>query len=209
VTDASRDPVLDSICHLHIKRKFLLFSAGEYTGTGVLCKGRYILTAGHNVYQDRSSIASISIRCGTAEPMTVAATEIIDGRQGRDASNYPHGGFARDFGVIRLARPIAARASFSLAASAPAIGTTLYFAGYPDEGDPVHAPLRDGWHLHRAKDVAMANDEATRTISARSGRTAAGRYGLKPGDNQCSSRSMSARAGDGWLIRTSSTRLTG
>ena len=154
VTDAAADPALDSVCHLHIKRKFLFFSAGEYTGTGVLFEGRYILTAGHNVYQDRSRIASITIRCGTAEPMSAPVAEVIRGRQGLDASGFPEGGFPRDFGVIRLSRTINVRAPFELAEKEPDPGTSVHFAGFPGEGDRASAPSRDGWHLHRAEGVA-------------------------------------------------------
>ena len=122
------NPTLDSVCHLHIKREVLFFSAGEYTGTEVLFQGRYILTAGHNAYQDRSRIASITIRCGTAGPMSVSAAEVIYGGQRLDASGFPEGGFQRDFGVIRLSRTINFRAPFELAEKEPAYNLLSYDA---------------------------------------------------------------------------------
>lgn len=167
VSDAAIDPALDSLCHLHIKRKFLFFSVGEFTGTGVLYKGRYILTAGHNVYEDRSKIASIKIRCGAAKPMAVPVTEAIGGQQGLDASAYPRGGFPRDFGVIRLSQTINVRAPFVLAESVPKAGTGVRFAGFPGEGDPANAPLRDGWHLHQARGVATSDMDSILSYNIR------------------------------------------
>nr|WP_281127298.1 serine protease [Sphingomonas sp. AR_OL41] len=156
VTDASRDSAFDSVCHILIKRRILFVPAGAWTGTAVLYKGRYLLTAGHNVYQDRSSIASISVRCGAAEPAGLPVHEVVANWQMLDATGYTGKGFARDFGVIRLNRPLAVRQPFALSETAPALGAPLRFAGYPGEGETYHIPLHDGWHLHSAKGRANA-----------------------------------------------------
>lgn len=202
VSDAAVDPALDSLCHLHIKRKFLFFSVGEFTGTGVLYKGRYILTAGHNVYQDRSKIASIKIRCGTAEPMDVPVTEAIGGRQGLDASAYPRGGFARDFGVIRLSQTINVRAPFVLAEWIPKAGTAVRIAGFPGEGDRANASLRDGWHLHQAKGVATSNADSILSYNIRTYKSNSGGPVWTETDGQPSLVAIHVKPSSGRIVDT-------
>lgn len=127
----SLDPAFESICHVLITRRVAFFFTRIYTGSAVLYRERYLLTAGHNVYQDRSHIRQVEVRCGVGDAETVAAGETIAGWQALDADGYRGKPFSRDFGVIRLDRPIAVSRPFALAPVAVDVGAAIRFAGYP------------------------------------------------------------------------------
>ena len=158
-TQPFSDPAYDSLCHLYIKRRVALFFTPKYTGSAVLYRGRYLLTAGHNVYQDNSSIRSVEVRCGVGDASTASLTETIEPWQALDASDYTGKSFVRDFGVIRLNHPVTVSQPFMLADSAVRPGAAVRFAGYP--GGP-----HDGWKLFAASGMvtAVADSVATYDI---------------------------------------------
>jgi V8-like Glu-specific endopeptidase len=143
VSEPFADPAFESVCHLFIRRKAFLFSP-KYTGTAVLYRGRYLLTAGHNVYQDHSKIAGVDVRCGSADATAGKIDETIAEWQALDASDFPAGGESRDFGVIRLNRPITVSSPFELSAAPPQSGDRVRFAGYP-------GGIYTGWKLFQAE----------------------------------------------------------
>ncbi|MDG2534729.1 serine protease [Sphingomonas sp. HITSZ_GF] len=138
------DPALQNVCHLWIRRRIALIFARNYTGSAVLYRGRYLITAGHNVYQDRSRIRSVTVRCGAMDARTATIDETIEPWQALDASAYDGRSFSRDFGVIRLSKPIASSAPFELAARPASAGDAIRFAGYP-------GGKYSGWDLFQAK----------------------------------------------------------
>lgn len=148
------DAALRSVCHLSIKRRVALLFGRAYTGSAVLYRGRYLLTAGHNVYQDNSRIRSVEVRCGASDARTEMFHEKIEPWQVLDASGYDGDPFFRDFGVIRLRQPITVDGgSFSLAMMPIKVGDSVRFAGYP--GGP-----HSGWEMFQARDglIAATND---------------------------------------------------
>lgn len=144
VSEPFANPAFESVCHLSIKRRVALLFSASYTGSAVLYRGRYLLTAGHNVYQDRSRIRAVTVRCGDANARRGAIDEVIAPWQAIDASDYQGGPFSRDFGVIRLNRPIAVSTPFSLATNPAQLGEALRFAGFP--GGP-----HSGWEMFEAR----------------------------------------------------------
>lgn len=166
------DPELDNVCHLWIRRKAALVLRPKFTGSAVLYRGRYLLTAGHNVYQDRSSVRGIEVRCAVADARAAPAQEAVEAWQAMDATGYNGIGFERDFGVIRLRRTIETRSPIVLAEVPPADGQPIRFAGYP--GGP-----HDGWHMFSVAGritttvgtvLSYDIETSNRTAAARSGR---------------------------------------
>ena len=143
VSEPFADPIFESVCHLKIRRRVALFFHSTYTGSAVLYRGRYLLTAGHNVYQDRSAIASIEVRCGSANARKAPIDEKVEAWQTIDASGYAGSPFSRDFGVIRLDNEIVVSRPIQLSSSLLEDNIDIQFAGYP--GGP-----HDGWSLFAA-----------------------------------------------------------
>ena len=157
---------LESVCHLKTRRTFHLLGFGwsKNTGSGVLYKGRYIITAGHNIFQDFTNLKAISVQCGRRE--TEATIDMVAHSSGeweaRDAKGYfPMGGkdFHRDFGVIRLKDPIVVAKPFTLAEKVGQAEEKVHFAGYPVEKDKNNNVLngRNGYRLFSA--MATLKDE--------------------------------------------------
>lgn len=131
VTEDPAGTIFENLCHLTIERKVLFFTR-RYTGSAVLYQGRYLLTAGHNVYQDNSRVRKIEVRCGVLDARSRPLPDaVVTGDDVLDASGYDGESFARDFGVIRLPRPIATSRPMILADEAATPGEAIRFAGYP------------------------------------------------------------------------------
>lgn len=146
------DRAFESVCHLHIKRRVAVIFGAKYTGSAVLYRGRYLLTAGHNVYQDHSRIRRVAVRCGSAAAQSAPIDETVAPWQAIAASGYDGNGFARDFGVIRLNRPVTVTQPFMLASTPVQPGETIRFAGFP--GGP-----HSGWDLFEARGAITARAE--------------------------------------------------
>lgn len=157
VTSIEAGSPLNWLCHLYIKRKYLV-GGGVATGSAVAFGDRYLLTAGHNIYQDNSKVRGIEVRVGTAQADGYELHEETRGDQGRDAAKYyPRGifrrmPFAHDYGVVRLEKPFATPSPFTFGAP-PVKGEQAHFAGYP--GKP-----HDGWTLHHAT-VTLGNTRSS------------------------------------------------
>lgn len=149
VSEPFLDPVFESICHLWIKRRAALFWTPKFTGSAVLYRGRYLLTAGHNVYQDKSRIREVQVRCGNANARSSTIDEAIAPWQAIDASGYDGSRFSSDFGVIRLNSPVEVTKPFVLASAPTRQGEEIRFAGYP-------GGRYDGWNLYEAKGTVVA-----------------------------------------------------
>lgn len=155
VTQIPVDSPLHSLCHLNIHRR-ILFGTKDWRGTAsaVLFRDRYLLTAGHNVYQDKSSIKSVEVRVGATDAKAAPVHETIEAWQALDAKKYQPRGWRRrmpfdhDYGVIRLNTPVNVPTQFGLAQSVQS-GDPVHFAGYP--GGP-----HNGWTLHSAEAVLDA-----------------------------------------------------
>jgi len=144
VTDDPAGTIFENLCHLTIERKLLFFKR-RYTGSAILYRGRYLLTAGHNVYQDNSRVRKIEVRCGVLDARNRPTPDaVVTGDDMLDASGYKGKPFARDFGVIRLPHPIATSQPMTLATSPAVPGEAIRFAGYP--GGP-----HDGQQLFAAR----------------------------------------------------------
>lgn len=151
VSEPFAEPLFQSLCHLWIERRWGGFYKTTWTGSAVLYRGRYLLTAGHNTYQDNTKIRSVEVRCGNADARKAPIDETIEPWQALDAPGYD-GAYELDFGVIRLNRPIAVAEPFELATEPVRQGETIRFAGYPG-GD--HHGVRDGWNLNEARDATV------------------------------------------------------
>lgn len=165
---------LESVCHLKTRRTFHLLGFGwsRNTGSGVLYKDRYIITAGHNIFQDFTNLKSISVQCGTTDAeATVDMVAYSRGEwEARDAKDYfPFGGkdFHRDFGVIRLKEPISVAKPFKLATNQGRAEEEVQFAGYPVEKDKKNNVLngRNGYRLFYAT-ATLKDDPALRRYKA-------------------------------------------
>ena len=146
VSNISDGSPLSWLCHLNIHRRWWRrkFSA---TGSAVAFRDRYLLTAGHNIYQDKSTVREIEVRVGPTNARQQAIHETTRGRQGRDSSRYVGGlfgrmPFAHDYGVVRLSEPFAEPSRFVLG-EPPRRDEAVFFAGYP-------GGRHDGWTLHEA-----------------------------------------------------------
>jgi V8-like Glu-specific endopeptidase len=134
VTTPIAGTAYENVCHLLITR----FPGGTFDGSAVLYRGRYLLTAGHNTYQDRSRIRRIEVRCGVADAREPGASvQTVEAWQTLDADGFDWFGFPdeHDFGVIRLNEPIATTRQVELADCPPPKATPVRLAGYP--GRPI------------------------------------------------------------------------
>lgn len=150
VSEPFADAAFESVCHLNIRRREWLVRRTVYSGTAVLYRGRYLLTAGHNVYKDWSGISGVDVRCGAANARGAPVDETIQQWQAIDAAGYFGRGFARDFGVIRLNRPVAVTQAFELASTPARAGEAIRLAGYPAW------PLSGGYDLFEAQGAITA-----------------------------------------------------
>ena len=163
VTGPTQGTVLENVCHLSSKR----FPWGGGLGSAVLFEGRYLLTAGHNIYQDISRLTKVEVRCGVTAANTAipcdrdpSCHEVARGWQTMDAASFDLPSFPNqhDYGVIRLNTPIASSAPVTLADAVPAAGAKVLLAGYPG-GTSVF----DAKTLTRAEaQVVLADDETGR-----------------------------------------------
>ena len=151
VTGPTQGTILENVCHLTSTR----FPWGGGTSSAVLFEGRYLLTAGHNVFQDRSRLIKVEIRCGVTKAQAQipcnqdpACHEVARGWQTMDAARYDLLSFPNqhDYGVIRLNTPIVSSTPVTLADAVPAAGAKVLLAGYP-RGESVF----DGKTLTRAE----------------------------------------------------------
>lgn len=133
VTDDPSQSALANVCHLTIRRVAGLVFRTSFTGSAVLYRGQYLLTAGHNILSRRSRVREIEVRCGVRNAWASAGLpqQIIRRDAAIAASGFGGSGpFERDFAVIRLDRPITTPVPVELAADNPAEGQ-LILSGYP------------------------------------------------------------------------------
>jgi V8-like Glu-specific endopeptidase len=143
---AEREPVreaLANVCHLSTSRSSFGLFGGDNNAAAVLYRGRYLITAAHNVASPfYRTLDRLDVACGRSEP-TEAMHVRIDRSQVRVACGYrwfPRKRFARDYSVIRLEspidvpRPLALRA-FSRTDPLPGAVTLAGFPGQPADRD--------------------------------------------------------------------------
>ena len=128
---------LNNVCHLKIQRKFLWSTSTNY-GSAFVYKGRYLLTAGHNVYQQKSRIQKIEVRCGKSKIDETSEPDfLVVGDDWFEASRFYHPvpllnkDFGDDFGVIKLPTDVSGALSIGFAAAPLAKGGNLAIAGFP------------------------------------------------------------------------------
>lgn len=150
-----------NVCHLTIHRRWLgIFGRPGKYGSAVLYRGRYLLTAGHNLYNPwYNRVSSIEVRCGVTNADATAAPDhqLVAGTRGRTARGYrwgPFNGdqFQRDFGVLRLNTPISTLQPVTLLTESPSPGATVELAGYPGR------PIRDALTLYAGSGRLLAPD---------------------------------------------------
>ena len=135
VTDDVPHGMMTNVCHLTIYRAaFLGVWRTAWTGSAVVYRGRYLLTAGHNVLSRHSDVRKIEVRCGVRSAWARAGDtkQTIQPGSMMAASGFNGSGpFERDFAVIRLNQPISTAVPVELAqADSPAPGP-LFLSGYP------------------------------------------------------------------------------
>jgi len=131
---------LNNICHLTIFRKFIRNLSPKY-GSAVLYRNRYLITAGHNVYQQRSRVRKIEIRCGVSRADVNSEPDFVvdDDRYFEASPNYhpipvlKGKDFQDDFGVIKLPAAKSDALPLELAQTSTNPGDAVAIAGYPGE----------------------------------------------------------------------------
>ena len=150
VLEVEPGSVHEVICHLAMWRGD---SVSPNTGTAMLYRRQYLLTAGHNVMEGWNRLRRIDVRCGVTDAKSSPVQQELDPWQVQRASGFTAlRGFPkrRDFGVIRLDTPIDTRVQVTLTEKAPRFpdrpqavsGETVCLYGYPG-GD-----LDDGYTLY-------------------------------------------------------------
>jgi V8-like Glu-specific endopeptidase len=156
------EPVLGelaNVCHLFTYRDKPLVDS-ENNGSAVLYRGRYLITAAHNVHSTRlSPLTSLKVACGKSAPTEAEHVE-VDVSQIRVARGYrwfPKR-FSRDFAVIRLAQPIATAIPMELFGGSLAEGSVpIELAGFPGTDDK--SDEMDGWTLFKASGTASSEGD--------------------------------------------------
>jgi len=158
--------IFESVCHLRVFRD-RLFGDSYFFSSAAVYRGRYLLTAAHNVASNSTSgVRTIDASCGTAE-FTVAGIDFP--ALGRDAVWVP----ARysmtrrlprrhctDIAVVRLPQPLTSEQRFALAAyrSDGMVTVAGYPGGYrgaPEAMDANH--LFAGSAASRAENAYLVN----------------------------------------------------
>lgn len=122
---------LESVCHLTTQRQRLgVFPRTTFNSTAVVYRGRYLITAAHNVYSPwNSRLRELHVACGGREPSD-AEHFSVDPSRTRVAQGYGWRRFHRDFAVIALPHPVTVSQAFALAPPDGAARPVLV-AGYP------------------------------------------------------------------------------
>ena len=128
---------LNNVCHLKIYREFIFDLAPNF-GSAFVYQGRYLITAAHNVYQQRSQVRKIEVRCGQAVvDEEVEPDFVIDSDEFFEASRFYSPvpfitkDFKDDFGVIKLPTNVADALPIELAEASAKKGDPVAIAGYP------------------------------------------------------------------------------
>lgn len=122
---------LESVCHLTTQRQRLgVLPRTPFNSTAVVYRGRYLITAAHNVYSPwNSRLRELHVACGGREP-SAAEHFSVDPSRIRVAQGYDWRRFHRDFAVIALPQPVRVDEAFELAPPDGAVRPVLV-AGYP------------------------------------------------------------------------------
>jgi V8-like Glu-specific endopeptidase len=124
---------LESVCHLSTTRKRGV-SSTNYNSSGVLYRGRYIITAAHNLHSTLlSTLTRIAVSCGRVNPSD-AEHIVVPIAQTRVAKGYrwfPKR-YDRDFAIIKLPAAINVAQPFELSTT-PIITSEggVQLAGFP------------------------------------------------------------------------------
>lgn len=129
--------VLENVCQVVNTRKVWLFFKRDYRGSAVLYKGRYLITAGHNIHQTWSRIKRIKVRCGILDED--AETEFVDVTDDIQFEAVKAYGalkkkYKDDYGVIRLKNPINVSNPISISENDIKKNEKVIIAGFP--GNP-------------------------------------------------------------------------
>lgn len=175
---AKQEPVVDAtqapygaVCHLFVERSKPLARDGQYNGAAFLYRGRYLLTAAHNVYSPwYNKIRSIGISCGVTEANVRAPQQVVGAGNVRWSRRYGwtlrrHTDFPDDFAVIRLDQPLNV-AGFGLAeVESISDSTDVSIAGFPglpkDENGMTGQRMFSGHGKMRHDGVFISYDIAT------------------------------------------------
>jgi V8-like Glu-specific endopeptidase len=156
------EKALANVCHLSTGRSTFGLFAGAKNSSAVVYRGRYLITAAHNVWSPFfRTLDRLDIACGQSAPARAAHVG-VDRSQVRVACGYrwfPRKRYARDYAVIRLPAAIAVPNPLTLRAFSPADslpgGVTL--AGFP--GQPGNRGGMTGEQLFRGRGAARFVDE--------------------------------------------------
>lgn len=135
---------LQSVCHVRTLRDRTFGGDGYSNGSAVLYRGRYLITAAHNVYSPwYNRLAALEVMCGAPDASITQPVRVHPART-RVASGYFWRRFDHDFAVIELPAALQVDAPFTLDGldrgfSAVKLGG---FPGSPDETDRM-----DGQHM--------------------------------------------------------------
>ena len=150
VAAAGPDDTYANVCHLTTRRVGLGKKGG--IGSAVLYRGRYLITAAHNVYSPfYNRVTRIEVRCGRR---AIGASEpdfILTGGEWASADGYRWQPYSRDLGVIRLPRPVTTPVAVELSSAVPSAGAMIELAGYPGDG------IADSRTLYAATGPVMAD----------------------------------------------------
>jgi V8-like Glu-specific endopeptidase len=131
-----------NVCHIQTTRRGIGKDGGS--GSAVLYRGRYLITAAHNVYSTfYNRVTRIEVHCGLRSVVSVPVHFPLTNGQWMTARGYSWRPYARDIGVIRLPDIVPTSHPVELVRDAPADGTIVEIAGYPgdgiDNGDTLYA----------------------------------------------------------------------
>ncbi|QJQ31974.1 trypsin-like peptidase domain-containing protein [Sphingomonas lacunae] len=122
-----------NVCHLQTERVGLGGDGGS--GSAVLYRGRYLITAAHNVSSPiYNRVTRIEVRCGRRIIGDSAPDFILTGREWATANGYRWRRYSHDLGVIRLPRELPTSTPVELASDVPPAGAVVELAGYPGAG---------------------------------------------------------------------------
>lgn len=148
-----------SVCHITVVRRAGGVAALDAnTGSALLYRNRYLITAAHNVYSPwYAPVSSIEVRCGVLNARGPQAQRLrwpkIAVAQGYRWGPFNRDQFQYDFALVRLDQPIETAHPVDLRADVPSgEGTPVEIAGYPGDN------FSDGYTLHSGNAALTSRD---------------------------------------------------
>lgn len=128
---------LQNVCHLSTARRKWLFFRSDYNSSGVIYRGRYVITAAHNVYSPAyAPLTGLRVACGLPAPKSSEHIEVpLSAVRVASGYSWTPRRWDRDFAVVRLPSAFSSENALKLSPLPNQNSELLHLAGFPASND--------------------------------------------------------------------------